>query len=136
MKPFFVHLLVVVVLSLASCKGISTPLTDLNGSSWILTHISSMPVLDGTHPTLSLRDGQASGNGSCNSFGGEYILKGERLTFGPLMSTLMACDPVEVMEQEQAFLSALGSATQYNIKDDQLNIINADGNVVLTFSSP
>lgn len=135
MKPFFVPFIAAVLLSLTACNGNSTPLTDLNSSSWILTHISSKSVLAGTQPTLNLEDGQASGNGSCNSFGGEYTLRGARLTFGPLMSTMMACDPVEVMEQEQAFLSALGSAARFSIKAGKLTILNADGNEVLTFTS-
>src|SRR5689334_9616410 len=37
-------------------------------------------------------DGEVSGNVGCNSFGGDYKVKGDEITFGSIISTLMACE--------------------------------------------
>jgi heat shock protein HslJ len=131
----FAIFMVFITLVLTACAGTNSQQIKLDGTVWILTHIQGNPVLNGTMPTLKLEAGQASGNGSCNSFGGEYTLVGAKLTFGALMSTMMACDPPEIMQQEQAYLAALGSAVKFNIQAGKLNILDKDSNIVLTFSA-
>jgi heat shock protein HslJ len=118
------------VLGLAACSA-TAPSADLNGTSWALVEISGQPVVAGSSPTLSFEDGQAGGSGSCNSFGGEYTLDNGKLTFGPLVSTMMYCE--DTMEQETAYLAALQSAVAYQMKDGRMLILNADGDVVLAF---
>jgi heat shock protein HslJ len=118
------------VLGLAACSG-AVPSTDLKGTSWALVEISGQPVVAGSSPTLSFDEEQAGGNGSCNSFGGEYTLDNGKLTFGPLMSTMMYCE--ETMEQETAYLAALQSAATYQMQDGRLLILDTDGGVVLAF---
>jgi heat shock protein HslJ len=118
------------VLGLAACSG-AAPSMDLKSTSWVLVEISGQPVVAGSSPTLSFDDGQAGGNGSCNSFGGEYTLDNGKLTFGPLVSTMMYCE--DTMEQETAYLAALQSATAYQIEEGRLLILDADGVVVLVF---
>jgi len=51
-------------------------------------------------------DGRVSGSAGCNRFTGPYERDGTRLSLGPLATTRRMC-PSEVMEAEQAFLSAL-----------------------------
>ena len=118
------------VLGLAACSG-AAPSADLKGTSWVLVEISGQPIVAGSSPTLSFEEEQAGGNGSCNSFGGEYTLDNGKLTFGPLVSTMMYCE--ETMEQESAYLAALQSAAAYQIEDGRLLILDADGVVVLAF---
>lgn len=118
------------VLGLAACSG-AGPNTDLNGTSWALVEISGQPVVADSSPTLSFEEEQAGGSGSCNSFGGEYTLDNGKLTFGPLVSTMMYCE--DTMEQETAYLAALQSAAAYQMEDGRLLILDADGVVVLAF---
>lgn len=119
-------------LALTACSaGASTP--DLKGTSWNLIAINDQPVLADSAPTLVFEDGQAGGNGSCNSFGGEYTLNNGKLTFGSLMSTMMYCEGLS--EQESAYLQALEAAASYQVKDNTLHILNADGQVILAFAA-
>ena len=124
----------VLVLGLAACSAAAHS-TDLNGTSWALVEISGQPVVAGSSPTLSFEEEQAGGNSSCNSFSASYEASQDgKLTFGPPMSTLMAClDSGGVMDQETAYLAALQSAAAYQMKDGRLLILNADGDVVLAF---
>ena len=116
------------LLPLTACTGTNSPQADLNGTTWVLTQLQGQPVLDGTQPTLSFLDGQASGNGSCNGFGGEYTQNGDKLSFGALMSTLMACEPAGIMDQEQAYFSALASTVSFLGSGDRLTLLDAEGN--------
>lgn len=123
-------LLMILALFLAACGAFGGG-ADLEGTSWNLVEIAGQPVVAGSNPTLSFEQGQAGGNGSCNSFGGSYEAGNGKLTFGPLMSTLMYCE--NSMEQETAYLAALQEAAGYEIKDGTLLILNANGQVVLIF---
>ncbi len=88
-----------------------------------------------TNVTLTFdHQGQAGGNAGCNTFGGSYEAKQGQLTFGQLVSTLMACTGNAVMQQEQAYLAALGKAASYEISGDQLVITTAGGSARLTFA--
>jgi heat shock protein HslJ len=118
------------LLFLAACSS-AVPSADLKGTFWALVEISGQPVAAGSSPTLSFEDEQAGGNGSCNSFGGEYTLDKGKLTFGPLVSTEMYCE--DTMEQETTYLAALQSAAAYQMEDGHLLILDADGVVVLVF---
>lgn len=124
-------LLIMMALFLAACGAFGSS-AELEGTSWKLVEIAGQPVVTGSTPTLSFDEqGQAGGNGSCNSFGGEYQAGNGKLTFGPLMSTLMYCE--NTMEQETAYLAALQEAAGYEIKDGTLLILDANGQVVLIF---
>jgi heat shock protein HslJ len=118
-------------LSLASCASpSSTP--ELNGTSWSLVKINDQPVLENSNPTLVFEADSVGGNGSCNSFGGDYETKDSKLSFGALFSTMMYCE--DTMEQETAYLAALQDAAGYQVKDGNLLILDTDGQATLTFA--
>jgi hypothetical protein len=64
----------------------------LAGTSWTLTDLDSGGVT-GTAPTLELTETDVSGTGGCNTFSGTYTTDGDTISFGPLASTMMACEP-------------------------------------------
>ena len=129
-KTLFI-LTLVLTLTLAACGNpVSVP--DLKGTSWLLVEINGQPVLDGSDPTLVFENDRAGGNGSCNTFGGDYTAEKGKLTFGSIFSTLMYCEGV--MDQETAYLAALEEAAGYHVKDGNLQILNADGQVTLTLA--
>lgn len=120
-----------------------TPFAEENplaGSSWILASFEA----DGEE-TLALPDstvtlefqtaGQAGGSGGCNSYGGDYQVEDSTLSFGPIVSTMMACADEEIMDQEQRSLAALESATEFELLADgnQLRIWYGNGDGVLNF---
>jgi heat shock protein HslJ len=57
--------------------------------------------------TLEFEDGRVAGNGGCNNFFGTYTVDGNQLTISALGSTMMACLPEEVMQQEAQVLALL-----------------------------
>lgn len=87
----------------------------------------------GTRLTLMFKDGQVSGSSGCNSFHGSFTLAENTLTIHPLAATRRACEDA-VMVQEQEFLSAIQSATTWNIIRGMLDVHRADGERVLTAS--
>ncbi|AMJ66111.1 hypothetical protein AXW84_12225 [Hymenobacter sp. PAMC 26628] len=82
------------------------------------------PPTDG-EPYLLLRaDSAAEGNGACNRFRGPYTAPGPgQLTFGPLLSTRMACP---ALPTETAFLKALAQTRTYQISGDTLRLLGAN----------
>jgi heat shock protein HslJ len=129
-KILFV-LTLVLTLSLAAC-GSPASIPELNGTSWSLVEINGQPVQADSNPTLIFDADSAGGNGSCNSFGGDYEAKNGKLTFGGIFSTMMYCE--DVMDQEFAYLGALENAASYQVKDGMLQILDADGQVTLTLA--
>jgi len=88
----------------------------------------------GSKITIQFENGQVSGNGGCNSYGGEYRVNGDKLELGMLMSTLMACADPAMMEQETIFMQALGDAQGFEIVGGQLQMYGSGGEA-LTFVS-
>ena len=76
-----------------------------------------------------------TGSAGCNRYFGSYDSDGNRLTLGPIGVTEMYCAPEALMDQEGAYLAALGSAASYQVADGKLQVANADGETVLTFSA-
>ena len=126
-------LLFLTALLLSACTATSSS-PNLKNTSWNLTQINGQPIVPNSTPTLAFDSERASGSGSCNSFGGDYTLKGNKLTFGPLMSTMMACLDNGIMDQEFAYLAALQTTASYEVKDGNLLLLDAQGKVMAEFS--
>lgn len=78
-------------------------------------------------PTMEISaDGKVVGNAGCNNYRSSYTLEGDMVTFGPAMSTKMACPS---LKGEQQFTSALGSPMQVAMDGNKL-IFSKDGNMV------
>ena len=74
---------------------------------------------------------RASGSGGCNRIMGGYELKGDKLTFARMASTMMACPGG--METERDFLRALGRVKRWKIAGRQLELMDGSGKVVAVF---
>jgi heat shock protein HslJ len=95
----------------------------LAGTSWTLADLDGTTPA-GAAPTLEFReDGSAGGMSGCNSYNGTYTVDGNTITFGPLISTKMACEQPQ-MTMETAYLAALQGATSVAVDED--------GNLVLS----
>jgi len=121
----------VLTLLLAACTA---PGADMSGE-WTLTSINGQQPLAGSTVTAVFEDGRVGGQAGCNSYGGPYSVSGQKLAISGLTQTLMACmEPAGLMEQESAFLQALSQAAGYSLTGDMLEIQNAAGETILTFS--
>jgi heat shock protein HslJ len=126
-------ILTLLAVSMSACSSFSSQ-PDLNGTSWALTQLQGGPVMSTVVPTLVFKDGQVSGNASCNSFGGSYQRGwGDALKFGQLMSTLVACADSSSMEQERVYLSVLGQVAKYRMENDQLFLYNGADQLLIEF---
>jgi heat shock protein HslJ len=128
--------------SAAGAAVISSPVDGqpaLEETRWVLATFlgqdgADATAAEGVESTAAFEEGRVGGNGGCNRYGGSYTLDGSNLTIGPLMSTMMACEPAR-MQQEQALFSNLQAAATYAINGTTLEIKNADGLTVLTFAA-
>jgi heat shock protein HslJ len=84
-------------------------------------------------PTLSLRDGNAFGFAGCNTFISSYELDGTSLTFGPILTTLMACvGPASEVEFE--FLRRLEETASFEVGVSGLVLRDAAGADLVQFN--
>lgn len=100
--------------------------------AWLAEDILGGGVIDNLQTTLELAaDGQASGNGGCNRFGGKAEIAGDRIRFASLASTMMACQEA-IMGQERKFHDALERTRSYRIdaNERKLYLLDAAGQVV------
>lgn len=83
----------------------------------------------GAAQTLVFDGKKVSGKAGCNRFFGTVKIDGKKVDFGPLGSTLMACEQA-VMDDEQAFLQVLDTANKAVVKGNKLTISGPDGKLV------
>jgi heat shock protein HslJ len=113
---------------------------QLENADWVLASYLTLggvmaEPLPGTNTTARFQEGQVNGNAGCNNYFGDYEVDGNILSVGPLASTEMFCgNPQGVMDQEYAYLAALGNAAFFEIDGEQLEIADSDGESVLIYN--
>jgi heat shock protein HslJ len=110
------------------------------GTDWVLVSYLNQEgelteALSGTNTTAQFQNNQVNGIAGCNNYFGSYEIDGDKIRVSSLASTEMFCgNPTGVMDQEIAYLAALGSAATYTIEQGQLILANADGETVLIYN--
>jgi heat shock protein HslJ len=109
---------------------------NLDGTSWTLVRLQGQDLIPETQATLAFEGEQIAGTASCNHYFGSVTIKGETLTVGTVGNTEMWCAaPEGVMDQEMAYLKALGSVARYNVENGELTLYDADDQALLVFAS-
>lgn len=81
--------------------------------------------------TLNFRPEGVSGSDGCNSYSGSFQYENDILTFGMLVSTMMACaDPI--MAQAAVYGALLGTVTNFVVEGDMLRLISPVGELAFT----
>jgi len=114
-------------LSLLGLLAACTPLSGgdpLNGSAWQLQQIDGVAVPAEATVTIAFADGQVSGNGGCNSYGGNYQVQSSAITFDQVMMTAMACLGVGG-DIEGTYMQAFSQIKHYQLRT------GSDGNAQL-----
>jgi heat shock protein HslJ len=112
--------------------------TGLAGTRWEVDGYNNgrqavVSLTAGSRITLAFDEGGVSGSAGCNRFSGSYRLADDALTVGALRTTRMMCaEPAGIMEQERAFLAALGSAAVVRREGDRLVLRTAAGAIALS----
>ncbi len=114
---------------------------ELTGTAWKLTTLvsagtaTSAIVNEGIGREAGLQflpESRVAGSGGCNAIGAGFTLDGNTISFGPVMSTMMACAE-DVMQQEFAFTQALEQIETFTIEGDTLTLSSADQQTQLIF---
>ncbi len=108
----------------------------LTGQVWGLTQLNGSPVASGTGiSAVFTADGKVAGSSGCNQYSASYTTSGNSITISsPVASTMMACAPA-VMDQETAYVKALGNAKTYAVSGNTLTLSGADGSAVAVYQS-
>ena len=115
---------------LAACAG--PGISRIGDSELTAADVNGVPIVPGKPLTLRLGpDKQATGSSGCNTFTASYRIESrERIEFGPIASTRMACAPA-VMEQEARYLAILDAAESYTVYGSGgMAIIAPDGRAI------
>lgn len=109
----------------------------LVGPTWRLTSLNGQSVLQGTTVTAEFSsEARVAGGASCNRYMGSARAEADgKLAVGPLASTLMACSPQGVMDQETRYLATLQAATRFTTSGDELRLGPSGGATTLVFTS-
>jgi len=126
------------ILALLSFSVLAYGQRVLTGIEWRLISLgpagSETTAVAGTTVTLRFgEDNRATGSTGCNSFSGTYQVRGDNISFSRLASTRRACLDQNANEQEQRFLSTLGSANRFRLTRGRLTILSDRGRSVLNF---
>ena len=128
----------ILMLAVSACAARSGSGASLPDTRWTLVSYgvpgSETPVIEDAPVTLEFgKDGQAGGSGGCNSYGGPYSVQGDTLSFGQIVSTLMACVGEGVGDQETRYFQALATTGRFELAEDRLTIWYDNGQGVLSF---
>ena len=131
------YLLILFIISLAISACASKENTRSLVGSWRLTAYgpidSTTPAVPDVDSILIFgEDGTLAGSTGCNELGGDYVIEGDQITFGQIVSTLILCPDLQ-MAQEEAMFQVLRETASFNIEGDTLTITNND--TVLVFEA-
>jgi putative lipoprotein len=99
---------------------------------WLAEDINGRGVIDNLQTTLKIEDnGTVSGKGGCNGYGGKATITGNRIRFGMLVSTQMACAPA-ILDQETKFHAALRETRSWRVdqRRRKLTLLDRRGRAV------
>jgi heat shock protein HslJ len=117
---------VVAALALAGCASTrSAPPPSIVGL-WVAQEVAGAQVPSDARVTLSLYgDGRAVGRAGCNNYTSKYTRAGDSISFGPMISTKMACAP-ELMSLEQGYFDLLAAVTRAERRPDGTLVLTTD----------
>lgn len=134
MKKYLLILFIICIM-ISACASKENTRTLVG--SWRLTVYgpvdSTTPAVPDVDATLIFgEDGTLAGSTGCNEFGGDYMVGGDKITFGQIVSTLILCPDLQ-MAQEEAMFQVLMETATFKIEGDTLTITKND--TVLVFEA-
>ena len=134
----------VLVLALAfavGCGGDDTdgdtaaPVSALENIPWVVTAGLGSPSWEQFAPSATFAGGKVSGSAGCNRFTASYEVDGDKLELGDIATSLMGCPPLaDPVETE--FLKDLRAVERWRIVNDELVLLDGDGQELLRFGEP
>lgn len=122
---------ILLVLSRASARATTIPT-----GTWKAERLGDAPVTEsGKPPFLTIaEDGTVSGFSGCNRVRSKATLDGANITFGPMLTTRMACLP-QAMTTEQLFLKNMDATRGWHLAPtgDVLALVDAQDKPTVVF---
>ncbi len=113
--------------------------TTLDNTEWQLNRYQNesgktSPVLPQTSISAAFKGNKVSGNAGCNRYSSQFQIPAKGLFHitKQIGSTMMACAP-ETAEQEQQYLKNLAMATQHQLNNGNLLLLNKNQQVLLEY---
>ena len=129
----FLYVLTLIV----SLAGQAGEAKSLVGPTWVVVELAGTPVPltpAERQPSLQfLAGGRVSGTDGCNRVRATYTLAGERLTFGPVAMTRMACPGLE--PPTARFEAALKGARRWRLASGRLQVFGAQDVLLAAFEA-
>ncbi|AZA79412.1 META domain-containing protein [Chryseobacterium sp. G0186] len=133
MKSFYYYLsaLFVAAFLVVSCQTQTAQKStnDITGKKWKLTELNGQPIQlknSKNNPYFKLNmDGMRyEGHAGCNGLGGTFEIKPDimRIKFNQGMSTMMACEDLDI---ENQFTKAILAADNYSVNGNTLTLNKA-----------
>ncbi|KAF0652292.1 heat shock protein [Cyanobium sp. Copco_Reservoir_LC18] len=111
----------------AAALASTTSAARLENTAWVVERLGERPPLGGTSLTLRFENGRVAGSDGCNRYGAPVSVRGTTLQVSARgMSTKMACPPA-VMQQAEAFQTALRNSRGFRLGGERLRLLAADG---------
>ena len=110
--------------------------SPLEGTHWRVVELAGKPAPKQDperEAHLQFEAGRVSGSDGCNRLTGSFQLKGDRVTFGQMAGTMMAC--VDSSGTEEPFHAALKNATRLTLTGDRLELFDTAGKRLAAFAA-
>ena len=112
---------------------------SLMSTPWRIVRLGKTDIKAGagvTAPRLLLEEGEGrfSATVGCNRLMGKFTRDGDKLTFGPAASTMMACPP-PLDDWERQLTGALAATTSWRVNGEALELLDATGMQIALFQA-
>jgi heat shock protein HslJ/mannose-6-phosphate isomerase-like protein (cupin superfamily) len=128
-------MLALAVTLLSALAGQAGDAPSLIGPTWAAVDLAGTPVPTepaARQPSFAfVADRRIAGTDGCNRVTGPYTVTGDRITFGPLVMTRMACPGTD--DVSRRFARALEGTVRWRIADGRLALYDASGTPLATF---
>jgi len=119
--------------ALQSCNSVKTLTKEQLADKWVLKSINGQDVKGAfpnktPHVTFDFINGQMSGNGGCNGFGGTFSINKDEFTGSKIVSTMMFCG-----NEESTLFKLLDGKSKLALKGDELTF-SQNGKTTLVFT--
>jgi heat shock protein HslJ len=98
---------------------------------WRIAAVSGAEGLDPARARAEMTEARFASTIGCNRIAGKPAFSGAKLTFGPMMTTRMACPP-PLDEVERAYLAALQATRGFRFEGTNLVFLGEDGAPLVT----
>ena len=117
------------------------PAGEVDGNTFYLVSYGALSqpqaIIAGTQITADFANGAVTGSAGCNNYSGTLVSANDHFVVEGIVTTRKICaEPAGIMEQEQAYLAALGSVTGYQWQQGVVNDVTVVTNGQIFYNLP